>query len=1115
MTRDQAVRDRITLDFRTSFCVEAGAGTGKTTLMVDRILNQVLSGVPLSRIVAITFTEKAAGELKQRIREALEKKRSQAPDFFTRLTRALGDLDNAQISTIHGFAASILRERPVEARVDPNFRQLDELGARLLVDDVWEQWLDRLLVSDDETLKMALVSGLDLKQIRQLFYGLYQHRERADRLRRSSHSIAQVRSEIQRIIAEVELYLPFCKNPDGDKGFQQWSRALQAFHALDPLRLLPLVKFLREPRLNRNHGINSNWEADYNRRQKERASEISNLRKALFTRILDNLLQLLRQAVDAVEQEKNRRNVLDFEDLLLKARDLLLKDKPTRRYFQGQFQFVMVDEFQDTDPLQVEIAFLLCEEDARANRWQDVRLQPGKLCIVGDPKQSIYRFRRADIETYMEAQEKIATQGEILLIQENFRAAKPLIDWVNQTFASLICEEEKYQPRYQELLASDQPAGQAHPHITILYPPEEPENMDECREMEAAALVCVLRRIRQQQWQVRDREKKRLRDSKWRDIAILFYTLTQSYVYECALRAADIPYRLEGGKQFFSRQEIHALAACLKAIDDPSNQIALAAALRSMFFGFSDGQLFRLRETNGSLSYLRTSRSGKGEAAGPPKPGIGSELEAALALLRSLHWQRNQVSFAYTLERLYRETNALEKHLLAWSGRQSVANLEKAVARARAFEDVGPSTFRRFVKWFHQLEEDSRQEPESVVVESDEDAIQLISIHKSKGLEFPIVILANISSSVNEGDTAIWHNPSSSLAFHIKAGNEDFETVNFRVAAEAEQKRLDAEKKRLLYVGATRARDYLLISAFHSKNPQGLLKHLFEVIPRPRDILEGTDEIEREGIRLWKVATPDLPSDPELSSRVIITPEGEPTWEQQWEQWHTARAAAFQRAKISWSPHIASEVKTAWTTDTSFATPGIARKTEASTLGSAFHRVVYRMAKEDLAEFYAAAHGHDISARARSVPQYLKALVEQTAVEYGLDDPTELAKLVRQPAPAVLQGIFRGARQIHREVPFLLNLGEACNAADKKFSSLYEGIIDVVVEQPNGSWLVLDYKTDHIRVREVPERMARYRQQSRIYRAAVEQATGSPATDVYFYFVRAGVVFSERKGMLT
>jgi ATP-dependent exoDNAse (exonuclease V) beta subunit len=1092
---DQKARDQVTGNFDVTFCVEAGAGTGKTSLMVRRVVEQVRAGVRVSEIVAITFTEKAAGELKHRIRQALESQRREHPESATVFARALADLDNAQISTIHGFAASILRERPVEARVDPNFVQLDELGSTLLLDEVWQKWLQKALGESNPVLKRALICGLKISKMYELFKSLHDQRQYLECLPTSSEKVEDKCRELLGIVESVMPLLQHCHRED-DPGLLQWQNVIrvleQRYYSTlsgDPSQVDPdnLIRCLRDLKINRRSGNNNNWFGHHNSEQKELAEKFFLIRNSIYSLVLEQLLHLLAGAVRAVEGAKEERNSLDFDDLLIKTRNLLRDDKGVRAYFQKRFRSVIVDEFQDTDPLQVEIVFFLCEQDSAAENWDEVILRPGKLCIVGDPKQSIYRFRRADIEIYMNVQESIRSQGKVLQIQQNFRSAPLLVDWINKIFSQMIKPEEKYQPEYHPLLTAEPEPGPEKPCVTVLYNEQPLKGADEYRAAEGNAVVSVLRRILDEGWPVREKGSGLLRPARWGDIAVLFFSLTKSYLYEGPLRAADIPYRLDGGKQFFSRQEIHSLVACLKAIDDPSDQIALVACLHSLFFGFSDEELFRFRSLQGSFSYY------KSDEASP-------ELSSALALLRSLHEERNRVSFAYTLERLFRETHALEKHLLIRYGNQAIANLQKAVARARAFEQAGATTFRRFVRWINQLEQDTRPEPESALIEAYDDAVELLTIHKSKGLEFPIVILANLNVKDSDRLNDAFDRERRSLEFHIT--NEDklvLETSGFEVARAIEQKRLDAEKKRLLYVAATRARDYLLVSGFqYGRQPSGLCEKLEEYLPDPGLIPEGEQETIHDGIGIWRVPPTELQRDPELSTSIGIAPEKESTWTDQLESWKKDRTEVLRRASISWAPVTASEAKPELA-EASFAAPRAFVTREASALGSAYHRLMYRIPQPDLVEGYQADR--------------FVALVEQTALEYGLNEPAGLFELARRAFPESLHKLLRSCRRIQREVPFLLRcsglearLAGAADAFNKKFPNLFEGVMDLVGEAADGRLFVLDYKTDSVTGREIPERMTVYRQQGEIYRAALEKVAGRPVQDVFFYFVRPGVM---------
>lgn len=1086
---DQENRDRVATHHGTSFCVEAGAGTGKTSLMVRRIVDQVLHGTSISRIAAITFTEKAAAELKLRVRQELES----ASSGSAAAREALGRLDTSSISTIHGFAASLLRERPVEARLDPNFTQMDELAAGLLLGQAWEAWLEKTLARQNDPLKNALLIGFRPNDIRKLHDRLYKARRHLSALPAPPSRLEEARVQVAELVGSLPALMASCRIED-DRGLTQWQRVLALYEKTQAGLSVPgLIKFCSgKSLLNPKLGKQENWKADCGALQKKAAEQLRGIWADVRASVLTDLLRLLASpggAVAAVEERKDAHDILDFDDLLLKARNLLAEDPGVRRYFQNQYDSVIVDEFQDTDPLQVEIVFFLCEKGAAARTWREVRLKPGKLCIVGDPKQSIYRFRGADIETYTEAKELIAAQGAVIPIQENFRAVRALVDWTNGVFRNVIRQTEAYQPDYQDLFTSQPDRPDSAPAVTILCPAGGGEKTG--RKAEAAALVSAIKRIKAEQWPLRERGEGSRRPARWGDIAVLMRSLTESQEYEAAFRAAGIPYRLEGGKQFFARQEIHALVACLRCIDDPGDEIALAGALKSLFFGFSDEDLLRMRLATRALSYLK-----------PPDPGTGepSDLARALALLRALHEDRNRVSLGATLERLYRETHALEKHLLTYAGRQGVANLQKAVVKARAFEAVGGTTFRRFAQWLHTLTEELPQEAESALVESEEDAVQLLTIHKAKGLEFPIVLLANLTRRT-DGDAALWNRASRTLECKVTVqGDWEFRTPGYDTAKEAEKQRAEAEEKRLLYVAATRARDYLLISEFLSKSP-GEVFSLLEL--KPPAIPDETPEVTCEGVRWWRVPPLLLSPDPELSTAIEVESESGPTWEERRQAWMEQRRAALERAGESRAPQSASGLK-ALEGEDSFASPRVAAAQEAaSALGIAYHRLLYRLDLPDLRRLFAAAHPGDRP----DPPAYLDALAAQTALECGLESSGELLDLLRGPVSPRLASVFAAAGAISREVPFLLRLPQENGSGPGR--SLWEGIIDVILEQADGALVILDYKTDNLKADDVNKRMDRYERQGRIYRLAVEQATGRKVSQVLFYFVRTGVVYGD------
>ncbi len=438
---DLRTRELVTSELGTTFLVEASAGTGKTRVLVDRYLRCVLDAErgagDVRKVAAITFTEKAAAELRQRIREDLELRAQTAPagsDLAARIAGALDALDDAPIGTIHGFAGRLLREFPVEARVDPAFEQLDELGAGLERERLWEEWVTGLAASDAAAspgrrrLSRLLRAGVRLDSVRTLAIGpkgVFGERYDLDPATQLADQ-PDLSAGLGRLAAPLQALAGFCAvaclDPS-DKGYVAAADLVDACRRLadEPpadldqlaaaLYRLPVRETASAP-----GGAKGNWDAA--RGGKDALQLHYQALVAEVAVLRDAYAAFLTGLAVAVADEFSRwaggtqlaLGRLDFTDLLGCLRDLLKRDMGARRALQRRFRYVLVDEFQDTDPLQAEIVFFLCEHEPLATEWQEVVLEPGKLFVVGDPKQSIYRFRRADIAMYDQVKRLVAAQ---------------------------------------------------------------------------------------------------------------------------------------------------------------------------------------------------------------------------------------------------------------------------------------------------------------------------------------------------------------------------------------------------------------------------------------------------------------------------------------------------------------------------------------------------------------------------------------------------------------------------------------------------------------------------------------------------------------------------------
>jgi len=1061
--KDQAARDRIVRDLDTSFAVEAGAGTGKTTLLTGRLLEALRTGrARLGDIVAITFTERAANELKVRLRETLESEAAGAegPEA-ERLTQALAELDTAHVSTIHAFAADLLRERPVEAGVDPGFEVADAIRDSLLFDETWGRWLREQLARPDGPLRAAFLAGLSAEQLRPFARFLSENADlepAGPPPELASRLDARVREFVPAVRSCQKNEWAGCTRPRCTCAVRASAAVLAAdrLEAARPDEVAAVVCALPTLTVTRpQHPC-----VDRNRRNACKAAlarldeRIGDLREPAGHAVLLALTRVLRDMVRAYADAKRQRGRLAFHDLLVRARDLLRDRRDVRRHFQRRFKMILVDECQDTDPLQTEIVLFLAEDGAKADDWRRVRVAPGKLLFVGDPKQSIYRFRRADIETYEEAKAVVARSGEVLRITENFRSARSCIDWVNAVFAELIRrpDDGAYQPEYVPLEAHRQDHGAK---VTVLGPEGEAayENVDAARAAECAAVAHEIRRMVGDGDTVLDKAAGQARPVRFADVALLFRGRTAMAEYENALSAAEVPYRALSGKDFFRRQEVTELQAVLAAIERAYDPLAVVAALRTSLLGVSDDEL--AAAAGDGFDYLATDGSAGGE-----------HLRGVFRLLADRHRGRNRVRPSRLVQAVLSETKALELFYLKPGGEQRAANLSKVVDAARAYEEAPGATFGGFVRW---LEETSVAggEAESPLGEEG-DFVTLLTIHQAKGLEFPVVVLADPDLTRRTAKPRPMVDRLGGT-FDARLGNQGsrVRTAGFEAAEEREARRNDAETRRLLYVAATRARDRLVVPTFGSGRPGSHLECLKD-LPEGAAAAAGAVTVDVAASapaavpgarRAFRVSVPKRP------------PKGTAKLRREREQW------AQERQRLLGTASAPPKLATASGLAVSGPLPRRAEPGEdpaAAALGTAVHAVLERV---DLATGEGLPELADEEAAKRGVP--------------GRRD--EVESLARAALGHERVQRAASAARLYREVPFTVKPGE----------TLLEGVVDLAFDDGSGLHVV-DYKTDDVPAAELDAYAERHRLQVGAYALAVREVFGAPPASVSLLFLRPG-----------
>ncbi|OGO49629.1 MAG: hypothetical protein A2148_12180 [Chloroflexi bacterium RBG_16_68_14] len=1074
---DQGARNRIHQDLDATIFVEAGAGTGKTRELIERILRLVAGGrTELRRIAAITFTEAAAAELRDRVRlrleEAAQDEAGLSSEERERCRAALAEVDAAAIETLHAFAQRILAEHPLEAGLPPMVEVQDEIRASIAFEERWAAFVDELLsdASLEEALLRAFTLGLDPEDLREVAWQFHQHWDRLEAATiEAPPLLAADVSPLTELLSEVIDLRSHC----GDAGdllcrhletVETYYRRLVAAESdLDRLRIVAENVSL----VRRNIGRRENWRGVSPDQVRERLSQAHELRQSLVqghrAGVLPPLLAALQRFVLRYAEERRRQGRLEFHDLLVQARDLLRRDASVRQHVRQQFSHLLIDEFQDTDPLQIEIAVLLAgeETDGAPPPWHEAAVEEGRLFFVGDPKQSIYRFRRADIDLYRRAQGRFS-EGAVRLTQ-NFRSLPPVIDWVNHCFAGLMSEDGAHegQATYVTLEPSRElPEGPAVTVRTLGGPVQD--NIGPIRQREAQEIARLIQTAKAEGWPVGETDddgQPAFRPARYQDIALLMPTRTTLPPIEEALEEAGIPYRVESRSLVYDTQEVRDLLAILRALDDPTDQVALIAALRSPAFACGDDDLLRFAQANGSWDYRRDP---------PASLPADDPVVAAMAALHDLHRRRWWETISGIVEAAIRERRLFELAFAHRRPRERWQRLRFVLDQARAFVEAGGHTLRQFIDWAERQADEGTRVVETVVPEPDDDAVRIMTIHAAKGLEFPIVVLAGLNiesrSQRRHGASVLW-GPDGRPEAQLGSSSAGFKTPGHEALAAHEELMNRYEKVRLLYVAATRARDHLVVSLHHKAGQDSHAARLYEVSAEAPYLSRAA-------------ALPDAL--PPVEEPAPLTFDDGPERRQRWLEARQQRLATLSRVRTVAATEIArlaaAEDDPNLRKDAPVEEAPPWRRGRAGTaLGRAVHAVLQSI---DLAT----GAGVESAARAQAAAEGIPGRQE------------EVARLVAAAlaAPSVQEAVASGGRywrELYVSAPV-----EGVTV---------EGFIDLLYETPDGL-VVIDYKTDRVPDEaELEAAMARYRLQGAAYALALEEALGRPVARCVFVFVRA------------
>jgi len=1078
---DQLARDAIAFRYGDTLFVEAGAGNGKTEALVGRVINLVKSSddVSLDDVAVITFTNKAAAELRHRVRSQLENLVADCsePAVRERLEASLEKLDGAAISTLHRFARRLLNDHSIEAGLPPSFEVLDENSSQVAFLERFEKFLDSLLMDPAwaRTLLIGDVLGINpAKDLLPLAMELHKSWDLLEPGQFREVEPIQFENLVAKGHSLISQESTFIGTADSDSMTACLEVIRKLVHeletAFDDIQQVEALVNTKVPSGKRK-GRKDNWIdiEDLRSEYEDYRTELDLFRASLVDDVLRQLIVCLTTFILDGIREQREEGRLDYHGLLVSARETLrdpIRGPVIRSKVHNKYKYLLIDEFQDTDPIQIEIATLIASslDTEPSASWQQTPTLPGRLFFVGDPKQSIYRFRRADISLYLDAQRKYE-KGQLQL-STNFRSTPEVVNWINEVFGKLVQSRPNSQPAYTPLVPIRQsaPRGDA---VTLLGTTahEKSDTKDlsaeDVRRCEAHDITQTIIRIVSEGWSVNGDDT--WREARFGDIAVLVPTRSAMTDIQRDFEKAGVSYRVASTTNVWRSQEIRDLVMCLRAINDPSDSLATVSALRSSVYGCGDDDLYQFKMTNpeawnwNAVSIGDHTQRAKG----------GDPVAIGLAHLAELHGQRSTLTPSELLGRLVRDRQLEEQCAARINPRESLRRFRYVVDQARAWSDSGNGLLQTFIFWIDQQTAENARPIETVLSEDDDDSVQLMTIHAAKGLEFPITIVAGLSRQRRgESGVRVGHIMNRDLPeVKIRAG---LETHGFDDWAQSEKLFAHDELIRTLYVACTRARDHLVVSlhrkesASHSNDQTEA--HLLA------SASEGVEHIQVDHANEGEVW--DSGHSPVAVSRPSLS---------EWSSRYDKAVQLSQQHRFMSATHIAEAAGDVLTSSEN-SDPGLLKDMDESELpiqgrgryGTAVGRAVHAVLQTvDLVTGAGLTTLAEIHAEAEGIPEL----------------STEVAELAGSAIAS--EEIQRATRHRHwRE------LHVACPIGDR----IIEGYVDLVFETQQGL-VVIDYKTDRVEPDEIAAKVGRYRLQGATYAAALEETTQQSVSEVMFAFL--------------
>ena len=865
---DSEARNQIVTDLKHNFLVEASAGSGKTSSLVKRMVALISSGeYSVEHITAITFTRKAAIELKERFQQEIEMAFMDTEQSRERglLQQALVNIEQCYLGTIHSFCARILRERPIEAGLDPGFKEMDEIDNILFMEQAWEQYLSSLKIQDSPLLKKLEEAGIQIRELKECYKQICQYPE--IQIVRQKASCPDLNQAIEQIISFSQEAVEYIPKQETGQGYDAIQQAVLLVQRLKNYRAYMEKDFNKITLLEAfNKYFAGSGQITLNRwLSKEKAKEyrdtiLPRLKEEYIEPVIErwreychhDILQFIQPAVDYYHVFREKRSMLNFQDLLLKTAFLLRDNPDIRRYFQQKYRSILVDEFQDTDPIQAEIIFYLTGHNFQEKDWKKLVPRAGSLFIVGDPQQSIYHFRRADIAVYKQVKSLIRnSRGRVIKLNANFRSLHSIGTYLNPLFNELFSAREgELQAKYAPMQTVRQDRKGHLSGIRQIVISKE-KDKTKTIENDARAIARLIRDWVDRQIRIIRTEEELNQDMapevNFGDFMILLRYKSGMDIYARILSEYGIPVTVSGYASINQSQNIRELLKLLRLLKDPENQVLLVAVLRGIFYGFSDQELYEYKAAGGSFDFLSDIPENL-------ENGLAEKFRKVFGNLRDYYKWSSELLPVNVLEKIIIQSG-LQPYTCGDIGEDNKGNELYFILEHLKKSDINDFySYDRMVETLEKIWESGIEEELDMLAE--ENTVRIMNLHKAKGLESPVVFLAIPYHSNNQEPehhierlTEIPRGHFLVKRAHLYGkGKIIAQPKKWKEYCQLETSYLQAEETRLLYVAATRAKNLLVISSFgqgNSSNKNNPWKPLLRDI-QPEMALEIPEKLKIE-----------------------------------------------------------------------------------------------------------------------------------------------------------------------------------------------------------------------------------------------------------------------------